>query len=182
MTIAPKTNSLSTYQVMLFEAALHPELFDLRDRRVVRHGDYEFEAWLMPGGHAARFEARGKCATELVTDRESDLPSSGQIVAFLAAGERDYEHGFESWLTTYITTVQTETLSENLYLSTHRELVEFGREAGAMSLSWKDSHGPCLSLLDVQRHQREVHFQGYHLIANGGIVLRTQSIFEPRES
>jgi hypothetical protein len=78
----------------------------------------------------------------------------------------------------YITTVQTETLAENLYLTTHEELLAFGRESDAMIQEWADEAGPCLSILDMQRHNREMHVQAYHLLANQGLVLRTQTIFE----
>ena len=33
-------------------------------------------------------------------------------------------------------------------------------------------------MLDMQRYHREVHVQSYHLVAQGGIVVRTQTIFE----
>ncbi len=39
----PTKNSLQSYQVILYHRALHPELFQLRGRKVVRHGDYELE-------------------------------------------------------------------------------------------------------------------------------------------
>ncbi|TVS01237.1 MAG: DUF2617 family protein [Phycisphaerales bacterium] len=172
-----KSNSLQSYQTILYDRALHPELFPLRERRVVRHGAYEAELWLMPGGHLFRFEFGTMCASELVTDQEGNLPDSGVLSAFLCAGERDFEHRFPKAKAGYMTTVQTETLSENLYMATYEEMMDHAREAEAMSFAWHDS-GPCLSVLDVQRYSREIHMQSYHLIAAGGVVLRTQSIFE----
>jgi hypothetical protein len=48
--------------------------------------------------------------------------------------------------------------------------------------TWNDEEGGrCASILDLQRYRNEVHAQAYHLIALGGIVLRSQSIFECRE-
>jgi hypothetical protein len=180
METPARVNSLQTYQVILYDRALHPEFFDLKTRRVERLNDFEFEAWLMNGSHVLRFELGSLCASELVTDQDRNLPDLGVVATFLCAGERDYDHSFASGPVNYITTVQTETLAENLYLTTYEELLAFGQESNAMIHQWEDESGPCLSMLDMQRLSREMHIQAYHLLANQGIVLRTQTIFEQR--
>lgn len=180
METPARLNSLQTYQVVLYDRALHPEFFDLKARRVEKVGTFEFEAWLMGGSHLLRFEKGSLCACELVTDQERGLPNTGVVTAFLCAGERDYDHAFTNAPVNYITTVQTETLAENLYIATFEELLAFGRESEALMHQWDDEVGPCLSMLDMQRLSREMHVQAYHLLANQGIVLRTQTIFEHR--
>ncbi|MEM7628588.1 MAG: DUF2617 family protein [Planctomycetota bacterium] len=172
-----RSNLLQSLQVVLYTRALHPEFFELRGRRVLRQGDYELEAWLMPTGHALRFEHGGKCVCELLTDQENGLPDLGVAEAFYCAGERDYDRAFTREGASYMTTVQTEQLSENLYAATHEELSDFAAEVEAVAHHW-DDEGPCLSMLDMQRYHREVHVQSYHLVAQGGIVVRTQTIFE----
>lgn len=132
----------------------------------------------MPGGHAVRFEHFGSCVTELVSSEDANLPNSGVVAAFLCAGERDFDTSFEKTGTGYMTTVQTEQLSENLYLATYDEMLDYAAEVDAMTLRWEDEAGAGLSVLDIQRFQKEMHVQSYHLVANGGIVLRTQTIFE----
>lgn len=178
MSLATRTNSLQSYQVVLYDQALHPELFPLRDRRVVHHDSYEFETWIMPGAHLLRFEFGTMCACELVTDQEDSLPTTGVLSAFLCAGEHDFEHVFERDKVRYMTSVQTETLSENLYLATLDEMRTHAKETDAMCHEWDENTGPCLSLIDVQRYSDQIHAQGYHLISRGGLVLRTQSLFE----
>jgi hypothetical protein len=180
MDTSAKLNSLQSYQILLYDRALHPEFFELKNRRVDRLNGYELEAWLMGGSHVLRFEVGRSCACELLTDRETGLPEGGVITAFCCAGERDYDYSFEPAPLNYITTVQTETLTENLYISTFEELLAFGRESGALIHQWQDGVGPCLSMLDTQRHAREAHVQAYHLLANQGVVLRSQTIFEHR--
>lgn len=175
-----KHNSLQTYQVVVYDRALHPEFFDLRKRRSIEHGGYELEAWLMPGGHATRFGHHGSCITELVTDKEEGIPDVGVVATFLCAGERDFDTNFERSRINYMTTVQTEQLSENLFLATHEEMLDYAAEVDALTFQWDDPAGPGLSLLDVQRLSKELHVQSYHLIPAGGIVLRTQTIFEYR--
>ncbi len=173
-----KPNNTLMYQVVLYGRALHPELFALKARRVVRHADYELESWLMNGSHLLRFEHSGLCACELVTDQDRDLPASGVVTAFQCLGEHDYEHLFKLENVNYITTVQTETLSENQFLSAFDEYMDFSKSNGALAHQWRDEAGSCLSIVDVQHQNREVHAQTYHLIASPRLVLRSQSIFE----
>ncbi|MDX2130501.1 MAG: DUF2617 family protein [Planctomycetota bacterium] len=178
MNIPPKSNVLQGYQVVLYSRALHPELFQLKGRKVVRDEDYELEAWVLPGQHALRFEHRALCVSELVTDSERGVPQQGIVSAFLCAGERDFEHQFPQDKVNYMTTVQTESLSESLYSATFNEMLDYSRQHQSLSHRWRDEAGACLSVIDIQRMSREVHVQSYHLIASAGLVLRTQTIFE----
>lgn len=178
MSVPVKSNSLQTYQTVLYNRALHPEFFPIKGRKVFRRSRYELEAWVMAGSHLLRFEHGPLCASELVTDQEGNLPDQGVVAAFLCAGERDFEHRFDREKVTYMTTVQTETLSENLYLATFEEMMTFSRESEALTYLWDDGAGRCLTMLDVQEFSREIHVQAYHLMAHGGLVLRTQTLFE----
>jgi hypothetical protein len=181
MNLPTRPNSLQTYQLLLYRKALHPELFSLKGRRTLTHGAYELEAWIMPGSHVMRFKYDGFCACELVTDQDGSLPVDGAVTAFPCQGEHEYDHKFTPERVNYMTTVQTETLSENLYAATYEEMVDFSKETGALIHRWNDvDGGKCLSMLDVQRLAKEVHAQAYHLMAHGGLVLRTQTIFEHR--
>lgn len=170
--------STQTYQTIVYERALHPELFQLKDRRTLLGKGYELEVWLMGGGHLVRFERGRSCASELVIDREAGLPTANVVVAFPCAGEREFEHKFSEWSAGYMTSVQTESLSENLYRSTLREMTRHIAENDSIAHGWKSEAGENLSIVDVQVMSKEVHVQAYHLVAEGGFVLRTQSLFE----
>ena len=75
--------------------------------------------------------------------------------------------------------MQTEMLSDHLYLSTFNELVEHAKSCDGLVTSWDEDAGRHnLSLIDLQRYRHEVHLQSYHLRADCGLVLRTQSIFQ----
>ena len=178
MTIPVKSGSLQTYQTILYDRALHPEFFPIKARRVIKKLRYELELWVMAGSHLLRFEHGPMVASELVTDQEGNLPDQGVVAGFLCAGDRDFEHKFQKGRVTYMTTVQTETLSDNLYLATFKEMEVLARETGALVYHWEDEAGKCVSMLDMQQYHREVHVQAYHLMAHGGLVLRTQTLFE----
>jgi hypothetical protein len=169
-------------RMMLYRRPLHPELFNLESRRSIQHGGYEVEQWVVRGGHIVRFQIPGQSLTEVVIEAGDHLPETGLVHALPAFGEKEYEMagpGQNEGPLGFCTTIQTETLTDNLYQSTYREMVDFARETGSQTLSYNDADGgPCLSLIDAQKYRREYHIQAYHLHAGTGLVLRTQSIFE----
>jgi hypothetical protein len=170
----------SLYQIVLYNRALSPEKVPLKGRRVIRHGEYELECWVLPGSHMLRFEYKTLCTSELLIEEQKTPAGSGVVASFLCAGERDFEHKFSRDRVNYIATVQTERLSANLYEATFEEMATWARESPSRPLThvWSDDVGPCLSIIDVQTQRSQVHVQAYHLRAEGGLVLRTQTIFE----
>ncbi|USN98538.1 MAG: DUF2617 family protein [Phycisphaeraceae bacterium] len=169
-----------TFNFALYHRPLHPELFELRGRRVVRHESYELEYWVLEGGHALRFGSGSACYSEVVSPTGVALPEGNVVSAFPCTGEHDIDQHFPRDKVGYITTIQSETLGENLYLATHAEMLDYAREAEALVHRWDTEMGPSMSIVDVQRFNKEVHAQSYHLLAESGTVLRTQTIFEQR--
>ncbi|MCZ6835304.1 MAG: hypothetical protein O7G85_05965 [Planctomycetota bacterium] len=178
MSFSSKVSSLQAYNILLFRSVLHPEFFEIEGRRCIQHGEYEFESWIYKGGHVARFEHSGLCITEVVTDDMSQLPERGLVTNLPCAGEKEHEEEFSDRIN-YMASIQTETLTDHLFLGTYNELLEHGRNSNALMTIWGDQpEKPNLSLFDMQRYSDEVHMQGYHLRSDCGLVLRTQSIFQ----
>ncbi len=178
MSLSNKTPSTQVFRMMLYQRALHPELFTIQDRRIITTSDYELEAWIMPGGHALRFGHAGDCVTEVVCDQDVQLPERGLVHALPCIGEKEHEQQVTGRIN-FVTAVQTENLSDNLYLATFNEMQDFGEQSSALVHLWQDSDGASnLSVLDLQRYKGEIHAQSYHLLGSGGFVLRTQTIFE----
>jgi hypothetical protein len=171
-------HTLASPQLFLYRRALHPELFALKQRRTIPHTGYEFETWLMQGGHMLRFQIKGFCASELLTAQDTGLPTSGAVATFPCVGEKDYDHPFPEARVSYGTSMQTETLSENLYNATYNELIDLAKETDALLHIWSEADGPALSMVELQRYPREIHAHAYHMSPSSGLVLRTQSIFE----
>jgi len=178
MSLSNHSPSTQVFRLMLYERALHPELFRIEGRRTLRAADYELEGWVMPGGHALRFQTGEYCLTEVVSDQELNLPQRGLLQSLPCIGEKEHEQSLEDAVA-FVTAVQTENLSENLYNATYEEMRTFAAEERALTHQWEDPAGMAnLSILDMQRFRNEVHAQSYHLLASGGFVLRTQTIFE----
>ena len=180
MNVSHKSSNVQFFRLMLYSRPLHPELFDLQQRVSSRNSEYEIENWLIPGGHVVRFQVGGQCLTETVIERGDHLPETGLVHALPCFGEKDYTMApVKDLKLGYLTTVQTEALSDNLYQATFREMKAFGQETGAMMHEWTEGDGaPCLSIIDSQKYKKEYHIQAYHLLGASGMVLRTQSVFE----
>ena len=173
-----KASSLQNYHMLAFRKALHPEFFGIESRNRVEHADYETEAWIFRGGHSLRFQLNGFCMTEVVVEHIDQIPDRGLIAALPCAGERDFEEKIVDNIV-YMTTMQTETLSDHLYLGTYKEMMAHARENNSLFAAWTDGSGKAnLSLIDVQHFRTEVHIQGFHLRADCGLVLRTQSMVQ----
>ncbi len=173
-----KATSLQNYHMLAFRKALHPDFFGIESRNRVEHGDYETEAWIFRGGHSLRFQLAGFCLTEVVVENIDQIPDRGLIAALPCAGERDFEEKVADNLV-YMTTMQTETLSDHLYVGTYKEMMQHARENDSLFSAWTDAAGkPNLSLIDVQHFRTETHIQGYHLRSDCGLVLRTQSMVQ----
>jgi hypothetical protein len=165
---------------MVYRRALHPELFELQSRRSLELGDFAVESWVFNGGHVMRFHRDEACLTEVVIENGDHLPENGLVHALPCIGEKDYELDSNKPRDVhYVTTIQTETLTDNLYASTLNEMRGFADEANGLCTEWVEDDGTaCMSLLDTQVYCREFHIQSYHLLGSTGLVLRTQSIFE----
>ena len=172
-----KTTSLQAYTMLVYRKPLHPAFFGIEGRRRIDGPNFEFEGWIFPGGQAARFQTGNITVCEVVTDEVQNLPEKGLAANLPCAGERDFESTFGDAVT-YMTTMQTETLSDHLYESTYREMLEHARSSNSLVyMPQRGSNRPEVSILDIQRYREEVHVQGYHLRADCGLVLRTQSLF-----
>ena len=181
MSFASRATSLQSYNMLLYRQAVHPEFFAITGRQRIEHGDYEFEAWIFKGGHALRFQHDSTVAIEIVTDQIERLPNKGLVTAMPCAGEKDHDQHFGDALG-YMTSIQTETLTDHLYLGTYNELVEHARLSDGLLTAWTDEIGRHnLSLIDTQRYSDEVHVQAYHCRSDCSLVLRTQTIFQVKD-
>lgn len=131
-----------------------------------------------PGARASRPEPVPVCMCEVVTEQPDALLDLAPSSNFPCAGERDHEERLGTSVL-YMTTIQTETLSEHLYVGTYKEMMQHVRESNSLFSAWTDELGkPNLSVVDLQRYRNEVHLQAFHLRSDCGLVLRTQSMFQ----
>ncbi len=181
MSLPAKTTSLQAYNMLLYRSVLHPEFFGIEGRCRIEYGEYDFEAWIFRGGHALRFQHDDICLSEIIYDDIQSLPERGLVTSLQCAGEKDHDARFGDRMA-YMTSMQTEVLSDHLYLGTYKEMIEHGRDSQTLLSVWNDQRDkPNMSLLDMQRYADELHVQSYHLRSDVGLVLRTQTIFQLKD-
>ena len=133
----------------------------------------------MPGSHVLRFRHAEFTCSELLVDHDDNLPIQGAVTGFACTGEQEFKHRFAPEHVGYSTAVQTENLSENLYRSTYDDMIDYAKQTDSLIHKYLDMDGrKCLSLLDIQQLHKEVHCQGFHLLAGSGLVLRSQTMFD----
>ena len=177
-----KSSSPHAYAMLLYRRAVHPEFFGIEARRKVQHGDYEFEGWIFKGGHCIRFQYGAISFCEGVVDNPSSLPDRGLAGTLPCAGEHDHDEKITEEIN-YMTSIQSESLSDHLYLGTYKEMLQHGRDSDSLMVAWSEPNGKQnLSLIDLQRFRNELHVQSFHLRAASGLVLRTQSMVQLPEA
>jgi len=178
MTTSPKDTGLHAYQLLLYRMPVHPEFFQIGGRRRMEQSNYEFEAWIHASGHTFRFEYDGATVTEVVVPEGHQLPDRGVLSTIACVGEKDFEEVFSDRIS-YVTSIQTETLSDHLYLGSYREMLEHADQTDGLLMDIPAEEGlPSLSLIEFQRYADQIHTQSYHLCGESGLVLRTQSILQ----
>lgn len=177
-----KSSSPHAYAMLLYRRAVHPEFFGIEARRKVQHGDYEFEGWIFKGGHCIRFQYGAISFCEVVVDNPTSLPDRGLAGTLPCAGEHDHDEKITEEIN-YMTSIQSESLSDHLYLGTYKEMLQHGRDSDSLMVAWTEPNGKQnLSLIDLQRFRNELHVQSFHLRAASGLVLRTQSMVQLPEA
>ena len=177
-----KSSSPHAYAMLLYRRAVHPEFFGIEARRKVQHGDYEFEGWIFKGGHCIRFQYGAISFCEVVVDNPTSLPDRGLAGTLPCAGEHDHDEKITEEII-YMTSIQSESLSDHLYLGTYKEMLQHGRDSDSLMVAWSEPNGKQnLSLIDLQRFRNELHVQSFHLRAASGLVLRTQSMVQLPEA
>lgn len=178
MNSTSRTSTAITLQMFLYRRPLHPEQFPVKGRKAIEGAGYDVEAWVMPGGHSVRFRHKAFMLTELLVDHDDNLPVDGAVTGFPCVGEHEFERQFAAERVAYSTAVQTETLSDNLYRCTYEDMLDYAKQTDALTYKYLDGDGrKCMSILELQNLPREVHCQGFHLLAGTGLVVRTQTIF-----
>jgi len=182
MNNGAKLSSLQAFHTLIYRRPVHPTCFNIDDRRRIAHGEYAFESWVFRGGHALLFEYQELCVSEIVTERHDALSDRALIAALPCAGEKDFEETVAERIQ-YVTSVQTETLPDHLYLSSYREMLEHARAENCMVVEWTEPGEalPSMSVVDVQRYQDSIDVQGYHFRGDCALILRTQTVFEGLE-
>ncbi len=165
--------------LLLYQRALHPELFKILSTEQVSRRAYEADIWLVEGGHVITFTAGKNILTEVIATHHDPLMERNILQSIPCRGEK-YHEMMVGGNVRYMISTQEEQLTQTLYDATRHEISTY---AAKRELMTADS-GPLaegagyLSVLDIERRSHELLVQSFHLFDETLMVMKTQAIIE----
>jgi hypothetical protein len=174
----PRSAGLS---VLVYDRGLHPELFTIDARRVRNLGGLDLSLCLLGGGgHLVAVSGGGKTISELTCFPSKTLPDRGLVERLPCKGDKQYEKAMGSHFQ-YFLALNEEHVTEALFENSVTELLRLGEEQNGLVSHKKNDlgHTEYLSIVVAELHRRAIHVEGFHLLGEARVLVRTQSIVEP---
>lgn len=165
--------------LLLYQRALHPELFKILHTKKYARKAYEADVWLVEGGHVVSFAANDNTLAEVIAMRSEPLTDRGLIQSIPCRGERYHEMTAPGGIR-YMISTQEEQLTSTLYEATKHEISSYATRRELMmgqTPATPETSG-VLSVLDVECRSHELLVQSFHLFDESYLVIKTQGIFE----
>ena len=165
--------------LLLYQKALHPELFKILGSEQVSRRAYEADIWLVEGGHVIMFAAGKNTLTEVIATKNDPLTDRGLLQSIPCRGEKYHEMTAGGNIR-YMISTQEEQLTQTLYDATKHEISSYAskRELMTAETAPTPDGGGTLSVLDIERRSHELLVQSFHLFDETMMVIKTQAIFE----
>jgi len=181
MSVHSKKPRSAGLSVLVYDRGLHPELFTIDARRARVLGGLEVASHiLVGGGHYVTVSGAGKTVTELTCFPSKTLPDRGLIERLPCKGDKQYEKPLADVFQYYLA-LNEEHVTDALFENSVTELLRLAEEQGGLVSHKKNELGQTeyLSIVVAQLHRRAVHIEGFHLLGEARVLVRTQSIVEP---
>jgi hypothetical protein len=177
---SPKTNVIvSELTFALYQRPLHPELFNIYKKHIVKTDKYEALIWATGGSHVASVFVNDLCLTELISTPTQLLPRRGLIERFRFTGQRSHKCTLAKGFS-YMMDFQVEKMSPNLYRQSHADLEKFARNRGLFVKFPKlavEGLEP-FSYIDFEARRDELHVHTFHAYPDQVTIIKTQSLFD----
>ena len=177
---APKTNlAISELAFSLYQRPIHPELFNIYDKRHLKTEQYETTIWATGCSHVVSVFASDLCLTELISAPGQMLPKRGLVERFRFRGQKSHKCTLSRGLS-YMTDFQVEKMSPNLYRKSHVDLERFARNRGIFvrfpELTVQGLEP--FSYIDFEARREELHLHAFHAFPDQVTIIKTQSLFD----
>jgi hypothetical protein len=162
----------------LYGRPLHPELFDILAVRKYHREDGELRVWITRTGHVITWENADVLLTELA-DADQTLSCSRRLLSYKMRGEHSARlpcsHGV-----VYQMSFQVETLSPEIFLHVHEELLADGEKRGVLhhfQPNHRMSVAP-LGLVVVDSRPGCVFVSAFHTFPEEYTIVKSQTLIE----
>lgn len=178
MTLGEKQH-LSSLHLLLYSRSLHPELFCYYDQRNFVMKRYECHVAITGVSHLISFHRDEKTLVEVLAESDSVLPERGKLLDLSVRGSKSHCREMADGIS-YIMNLDTETMSEDVYLTTHLELQKISKRRGMFFdfPGWANGQMPAFSFLDCEAKSDQFHVFSFHAFPDKLTLVKTQSIFE----
>lgn len=165
--------------LLLYQRALHPELFHIHTAQQFSRRAYDADVWLVEGGHVVTYNAGENTLVELIAFRSEPPTDRGLLQTIPCRGERYHEMVAPGGIR-YMISTQEEQLTSTLYEATKHEISTYAQRRELMIADTPSTSdlGGILSVLDIECRSHELLVQSFHLFDENCMVIKTQSIFE----
>jgi hypothetical protein len=165
--------------LLLYQKALHPELFKILASEQASRRAYEADIWVVEGGHVIMFAANKNTLTEVIVTNNAPLTDRGLLQSIPCRGEKYHEMTAGGNIR-YMISTQEEQLTQTLYEATKHEISSYAAKRELMTAEnpGTSETGGTLSVLDIERRSDELLVQSFHLFDETLMVIKTQAIFE----
>ncbi|HVT90003.1 MAG TPA: DUF2617 family protein [Tepidisphaeraceae bacterium] len=165
--------------LLLYQKALHPELFKILASEQVARRAYEADIWLVEGGHVIMFTAGKNTLAEVIVMSHAPLTDRGLLQSIPCRGEKYHEMTAGGNIR-YMISTQEEQLTQTLYDATKHEISSYASKRELMTAETPATQetGGALSVLDIERRSHELLVQSFHLFDENQMVIKTQAIIE----
>ena len=179
---APKTNlAISQLSFSLYQRPMHPELFNIYNKRHLKTKNYETIIWDTGCAHVISVFSKDNCLTELISAPGQMLPKRGLIERFGFNGQKNHKCTISRNLS-YTTNFQVEKMSPSLYRQSYIDLESFARNRGIFIKFPESSVEELIpfSYIDFEARRDELHVHTFHAYPDQVTIIKTQSLFDFR--
>lgn len=166
--------------ILVYDHPLHPELVTTTARRIRTMGEFDVTMWLVEGGGHMAGVTHRHTICELACFPQKSLPDRGLVDRLPCKGDKqfDVEAGPDHH---YYLTLNEEHLTDTQFENAAAELQRIADEQDGIMTHRKTELGQTdyMSVLVAALHRRAVHIEGFHLLSDARVMIRTQSIVEP---
>ena len=170
---------VSELRFIVYNRALHPELFDIHHDHRIAKEHFEAQIWVTGLSHVIGFFKQDAAFLEVVADASLSLPKRGKLMSSPFRGERDQQFEHVEGIR-YLSSFQIERMSRRLYAKVCRDLTEHGADHGLFVPfpQWASNGQVPFSYLDYEAKPGQLHVFAYHAFPAESALIKTQSIFE----
>lgn len=175
--------SVEALNFRVYRRALHPELFEIYRRERIVQPSFDATIWITGCSHVISFSVGRETISEVMAEEGDELPERGLEAQYRFRGEKQHELLLDTTIH-YLMNFQVESMSAKLYAQTHQDLARAATRHGLFVPfpAWRTQGLTPFTYIDYQAKPDSLHVFAFHAFPDALTVVKTQSIFERKQT